>query len=284
MNRAAKRTFFSQLDPKEVGKDKNFWRTFKPLFTDKTSGQNKIVLVENENIIIDDKMICEIFNSYFVNITDTLPITAPPESDVEITSTTDRVLHSIQKYRNHPSIIRIKENIGVVDKFEFNFFAPIDVWNEINQLNGSKKSSGEILKDILKLLLGMCIDQITLYINKMFEYSEFPDKLKLADVSPIFKADDSTLKFNFRPISVLPALSKVLERIMAKQMTPFGNTRLSSLLCGFRAGYSTQHALFRLIEACRSTLDKKGYVGMVLMDLSKAYDCLPHDLLIAKLS
>ena len=118
----------------------------------------------------------------------------------------------------------------------------------------------------------------------MFECSEFPDKLKLADVSPIFKADDSTLKFNFRPISVLPALSKVLERIMAKQMTPFANTRLSSLLCGFRDGYSTQHALFRLIEACRSTLDKKGYVGMVLMDLSKAYDCLPHDLLMAKLA
>ena len=85
-------------------------------------------------------------------------------------------------------------------------------------------------------------------------------------------------------ISVLPALSKVLERIMAKQMTPFANTRLSSLLCGFRDGYSTQHALFRLIEACRSTLDKKDRVGMVLMDLSKAYDCLSHDLLIAKLA
>ena len=98
----------------------------------------------------------------------------------------------------------------------------------------------------------------------MLECSKFPDKLKLADVSPIFKADDPTLKFNFRPITVLPALSKVLERIMEKQMRPFANTRLSSLLCGFRDGYSTQHALFRLIEACRCTLDKKGYVGMVL--------------------
>ena len=278
MNRAAKRKFFSQLDPKEVGIDKNFWKTFKPLFTDKTSGQNKIALVENENIVNDDKMICEIFNSYFVNITDTLPITAPPESDVEITSTTDRVLHSIQKYRNHPSIVRIKENVGVVDKFEFNFIAPIDVWNEINQLNSSKKSSGEIPTDILKLLSGLCIDQITLYIKRI------SGQIKIANVSPIFKADDSTLKFNFRPISVLPALSKVLERIMAKQMTPFANTRLSSLLCGFRDSYSTQHAFFRLIEACRSTLDKKGCVGMVLMDLSKAYECLSHDLLIAKLA
>ena len=184
LNRVAKRKFFSQLDPKEVGKETNFWKTFKPLFTDKTSGQNKIVLVENENIVNDDKLICEIFNSYFVNITDTLPITAPPKSDVEITSTTDRVLHSIQKYGNHPSIIRIKENVGIVDKFEFNFVAPIDVWNKINQLNSSKKPSGEISTDILKLLSGLCIDQITFYIDMMFECSEFPDKLKLADVSP----------------------------------------------------------------------------------------------------
>ena len=92
-----------------------------------------------------------------------------------------------------------------------------------------------------------------------------------------------TVKSNFRPLSVLPALSKVYERIMAKQMTPFANTRLSSLLCGFRNGYSTQHALFRLVEACRSTLEKS-YLGMVLKDLSKAYDCIPHELLIAKLA
>ena len=70
---------------------------------------------------------------------------------------------------------------------------------------------------------------------------------------------------------------------MTKQMWPFANQVLSNLLCGFRAGYSTQHALFRLIEFCRKKLDENYTIGMVLMDLSKAYDCLPHDLLIAKL-
>ena len=59
---------------------------------------------------------------------------------------------------------------------------------------------------------------------------------------------------------------------------------VSSLLCAFRNGHSTQHALFRLIETCRKTLDEKAVMGMVLMDLSKAYDCLSHDLLIAKLA
>ena len=65
---------------------------------------------------------------------------------------------------------------------------------------------------------------------------------------------------------------------------PFTYNFLSSLLCAFRNRHSTQHALFQLIETCRKTLDEKGVVGMVLMDLSKAYDCLPHDLLLAKLA
>ena len=85
-------------------------------------------------------------------------------------------------------------------------------------------------------------------------------------------------------MSVLSALSKMFERIMSKQIQPFTSKFLSSLLCAFRNGHSTQHALFRLIEPCRKTLDEKGVVGMVLMDLSKAYDCLPHDLFIAKLT
>ena len=92
------------------------------------------------------------------------------------------------------------------------------------------------------------------------------------------------MKKNFRPISVLPCLSKIFERVLNTPMVRFMNERLSDLLCGFREKYSTQHALIRLIESCRNCLDNKGVMGMILMDLSKANDCLPHDLLIAKLA
>ena len=61
------------------------------------------------------------------------------------------------------------------------------------------------------------------------------------------------------------------------------DTILSHLLSGFRQGYSTQHALCRVIESWKRCLDTKVIVGTILMDLSKAYDCMPHDLLIAKL-
>ncbi len=111
----------------------------------------------------------------------------------------------------------------------------------------------------------------------------FPDILKLADVSPIFKNGETTSYANYRPISVLSSVSKIYERLLSKQILPHISQYLSDLLCGFREKYTTQDALIRLIERCRKCLDKGGIVGMVLMDLSKAFDCLPHDLLIAKL-
>ena len=98
------------------------------------------------------------------------------------------------------------------------------------------------------------------------------------------KGEDSCLKENYRPISILPALSKVVEKLFAKRIQAFMDTKLSKLLCGFRSGYSTQHALFRLIQKWHSCLDNSGKIGSILMDLSKAFDSLPHDLLIAKLA
>ena len=110
-----------------------------------------------------------------------------------------------------------------------------------------------------------------------------PIILKKADVSPVSRIGDRHIKENFRPISVLLTLSKVFEKLMHSQILTFIRPNLSDLLCGFRKGYSTQHALIKPVEHCRAGLDDKNTVGMVLMDLSKACHCLPHNLLIAKL-
>ena len=108
----------------------------------------------------------------------------------------------------------------------------------------------------------------------------FPEELKAATVSPVFKNKESYLKSKYRPISVLPSVSKIFERIICDQMQSYFSTLLSNLLSGFRKGYSTQHALFRVIETWKQSLDSKGAVGTILMDLSKAYNCIPHNLLI----
>ena len=105
----------------------------------------------------------------------------------------------------------------------------------------------------------------------------------MADIIPIFKKHDPFEKANYRPISLLPSLSKVYEKLIYQQLNAFFENKLSPLLCGFRSRYSTQHALLNLINKWHSCLDNSGVVGTILMDLSKAFDCLPHELVLAKL-
>ena len=92
-----------------------------------------------------------------------------------------------------------------------------------------------------------------------------------------------TEKSNYRPISVLPAISKIFERLIGSQINHILDNKWSNLLTAFRKGRSTQDALLSLIESWRKCHDASGIAGTVLMDLSKAYDCIVHDLLIAKL-
>ena len=84
--------------------------------------------------------------------------------------------------------------------------------------------------------------------NNTVEHSTFPDELKLADVASLFKKEVKAFKGNYRPISMLPAVSKVFERLMGSQISAHMSQYLSSLLSGFRKGYSTQHALIRTVE------------------------------------
>ena len=107
--------------------------------------------------------------------------------------------------------------------------------------------------------------------------------MKLADISPVHKKDDFTNKSNYRPISGLSAGSKIFGRIIQGQIRRYMETFLSPYLCGYRKGYSVQHALIALMETLGVSLDNKGYGGAILMDLSKAFDTLNHYLLIAKL-
>ena len=109
------------------------------------------------------------------------------------------------------------------------------------------------------------------------------EELKLAKVMPIFKKKDDLDKENYRPVSILPHVSKVFERIMYHQINDYMKDKLSKQLTGFRKNHSTQHCLSCMLEIWKKVLDKGGYICAIFMDLSKAFDTLNHDLLIAKL-
>ena len=100
---------------------------------------------------------------------------------------------------------------------------------------------------------------------------------------PVFKKDDKTDKENYRPISILPTLSKLCERLIYKQMYPYFDKLFSKFQCGFRKGFDAQHSLINMTEKWQRSVDGGGQAPALLTDLSKAFDCIGHELLIAKL-
>ena len=99
----------------------------------------------------------------------------------------------------------------------------------------------------------------------------------------LFTKKDPLNKENYRPVSLLSHMSKVLEILLHKQIETFMNNKLSIKLSYFRKNYSTQYYLTHMLEKWKSTLDKGKHVGAVFMDLSKAFDTRNRDLLIANL-
>ena len=103
----------------------------------------------------------------------------------------------------------------------------------------------------------------------------------IANVTPIFKKRKRTSKNNYRPVSILPILSKLFERLISKQFSEFFESILSKFQRGFRKGYGAQ--LLMMLETWKEVRDNKEAFGTLLTDISKAFDCLSNDLLIAKL-
>ena len=135
----------------------------------------------------------------------------------------------------------------------------------------------------LKSAIDVLVSLVTKIINSSIQNECFADELKAAEVAPVFKKNDYLDKENYRPVSLLPHMSKVFERIMYIQIENFMEGKLLKLLTGFRKTHSTQHCLDDMLEKLKNTLDKGGFVCAMFMDLSKAFDVMDHGLLIAKL-
>ena len=119
--------------------------------------------------------------------------------------------------------------------------------------------------------------------NYCIEKGEFPNDLKHADIVPIYKKNNKCEKENYRPVSILPNLSKIYEKLMYNQLYKYNNNMLFPSQCDLRKGYSAQHCLLVMIERFKEAIDRGYEFGALLTDLSKAFDCINHPLLIAKL-
>ena len=148
------------------------------------------------------------------------------------------------------------------------------------------KNNKAVDEDIPLNLLRECdftYKKLTNCINNSLSEGLFSDSLKRANITPEHKKNDPPDKENYRPVSILPLLSKVSERAIFNQFSEYMQKFLNKIFCGFHKAHSTQHALFGLLQVWQKELDISGNFSTILIDLSKAYDCIPHDLLIAKL-
>ena len=121
-------------------------------------------------------------------------------------------------------------------------------------------------------------------LNASISSCDFPSTLKWADINPIYKKKNNLCKENYRSVNILAAVSKVFERILSDQLMAYFVSILSHSLSAYRTGCSCLHVILQLTEFWRQSLDNGNCVGTVAMDLSKAFDGMPHGLLIAKLS
>ena len=127
------------------------------------------------------------------------------------------------------------------------------------------------------------MQHLTNATNHTLQTNCFPDKLKQAEVLPIYKKLEPLEKENYRPVSLLPHISKVFERIICKQINTYMEDEISSYVTGFRKSHATQHSLVITLERWKQAIGKGGYISVMYMDLSKAFDTINNELLLAKL-
>lgn len=278
INRKAKENYF-----RDLGTSPLFWKSTKVYFSKSSSDHENILLRDtNNNTIRDEGKIADIFNSFFVNITDSLNIT-PWETWQPLIY--KDILEQIRvKFQNHPSVIAILTQGIKKNSFSFSDVTNDEIFTIICKLNPNKSVSGAFSSKLIKMVADILSEPLSHCINSSFRSATFPESLKLADVTPIFKKGDKFLKENYRPVSILPCLSKVFERVIFSQLSNYFDSIFHVSLSGFRSKYCTQHAILQMIGQWNQCLDTGGVIGAVLMDLSKAFDCIDHELLLAKLS
>ena len=277
-----RRKYYEKLDLRKITDNRKFWDTIKPFLSNKTSTSQQISLKEGDKIVTDETEVSNVLNKHFINSVRCLAEKGGCSAQVlEINEKKDPLENILTRFQHHPSITAIKQK-GFTEAFDFTLFATDDVLSEINKLDPTKSTTGISIR-LLKENSDICAPILTSIFNSCIKEGIFPDKLKLADITPIFKSVDSMAKKNYRPVSILNSVSKLFEKLIQKQLNPFFETKLNEYLCGYRKGKSTQYALLNLIESWKKYRDNHGFSAAVLMDLSKAFDTINHDLLLAKL-
>ena len=262
--RNAKKNYYSTKISDQKCNPKEAWKTINDIL----GRQRKPTVVNElklgENSLTNTKDIAEGFNDYFSNI------------GPDLASKIDTPNLNFQTYIEKA-------------KSEFSAFQPVTVSNVYHLLHGlsSNKATGvdKISSKIIKIAAPAISDSLTYIFNQAITLSLFPHEWKTARVIPLYKNGQRNLPGNYRPISVLPVISKIMERILYDQLYNYLTKfeLLSDSQFGFRKFHSTATALLDCTNDWYMNLDRKMFNLVVLIDLKKAFDTVDHQILLKKL-
>ena len=254
---------------------RQFWQAVGPYLNSKSVNKNlaHIDLIKNDEVISNQTEVCNIFNTHFIN----KPANIGNSSSFELGGPLEDT-----NLTNHLSIQTILSKANKVD-FSFKHVTRDEVCESIKSLKNKAPGHDKISAKVLKIASPIVAQPLTLLFNTCVDASIFPSACKKAEVTPGFKRGADTDETNYRPLSVLTAVSKVLEDLMLLQISPASNVILHQLISAYRTGHSCQDVLLYVLNCFTQALDKGHKVAAVATDLSSAFDCLPPNLMYHKL-
>ena len=261
----SKKLHYSNLIDKFAGNAKKTWDVIKEVIgkTKLNKSDLPTKLIQEQVEILDKAVIADQFNKFFVNIGPKLASIIPESSK------------TFQSYLNKCN--------SVMDNTEISLKELLVAFSSLK----SNKSAGydDISVDVVKKVFNLIQSPLLYIFNLSLKHGVFPEKLKIARVTPVFKTGEKSTVSNYRPISILPCFSKLLERIMYNRLYVYlqKNNILHEKQFGFQSNHSTDHAISQLISEILHSFDENKFTLGVFIDLSKAFDTVNHQILIRKL-
>ena len=260
----SKMNHYSSLIKENIGNSKKTWDVIKEVTgTKKTKDSFPNRIRDNDIDIYQQSEIAEKFNEFYVNVGKNLAEKIEPSS------------------KHFKSYLKTCPN----EMLEFELSSE-ELRKAFHSLKPNKSEGiDEIHVNIIKSIYEFVEEPLYFIFNHSLKQGIFPNDLKIAKVIPLYKKDEDDIVSNYRPVSILPCFSKILERIMYNRLYDhlIQNNLLYHKQFGFQRGHSTEHAVVDLVDKILKGFDQNNFTLGVFIDLSKAFDTVDHNILLQKL-
>jgi Skp family chaperone for outer membrane proteins len=261
--RQTEKNYYKSLLDKDKNNLSKMWKTLNQVINWKKKTLQNTTFKHNNRIICNDDEIASHFNNFFLNVAKDLGNKIPVNA-------TDPCSH-----------MSINLNISL-------FLNPTnedEILKIISNLKNASCGYDGINMKLIKTVKYEILAPFVHICNLSFTQGKMPDILKIAKVIPIHKKEDKQLFSNYRPISVLPAFSKIIERLVYKRIIKFLdlNKILYKYQFGFRKGRSTDLALHAMVDKYYEAIERNEFMVGTFIDLSRAFDSISHTILLRKL-